>query len=404
MRDPALLIFTSGTTGLPKAAWVSHYRIVMWSEWFAAIMDATPQDRLYDCLPMYHSIGGVVAVGAMLAAGGTTIVRRTFSAGGFWPDVAASRATIFQYIGELCRFLVDAPGTAMEPAHALRLICGNGLREPVWRAFAARFAIPRVIEFYAATEGSFSLFNLEGRPGAIGRIPGFMAHRSPVALVRVDPTTEQPVRGPDGFCLRCSPDEPGEAIGAIAGNSGAARFEGYTDAAASARKVLRDVFTAGDTWYRTGDLMKQDRQGFYIFVDRIGDTFRWKGENVSTTEVADVLGLAPGVVEAAVYGVEVQGAEGRVGMAALVTGPGFTLAALHDHAAANLPRYARPLFLRLCPQLAMTGSFRQMKADLRSAGYDPDACADPLFFDDGVTYVALDAALRLKIGAGTVRL
>ena len=411
LADPALLIYTSGTTGLPKAAHVSHYRIMMWSEWFAGLMDARTDDRLYDCLPMYHSVGGVVAVGAMLVSGGAIIVRKGLSARGFWADVAASRATIFQYIGELCRYLLAAPECQGAPPHALRLAVGNGLRADVWRAFEQRFAIPRIVEFYAATEGSFSLFNLEGEPGAIGRIPRFMAHRAAVALVAFDVEREAPVRDSDGFCRRCGADEVGEAIGQVAIDRSAAdaeklatRFEGYTDDAANERKLLRDVFAKGDVWFRTGDLMRRDARGFYYFVDRIGDTFRWKGENVATSEVADVLAACPGIAEASVYGVAVPGADGRAGMAAIVAGPALDLAALHAHVAARLPRYARPVFLRLRERLAITGTFKVQKADDMRDGFDPSRVADALFLDDGTAYVPLDACVHAAIVQGMARL
>ena len=410
LRDPALLIYTSGTTGLPKAARVSHFRIMMWSEWFAGIMDARQDDRLYDCLPMYHAVGGVVAVGAMLAAGGTVIVRRGFSASRFWPDVAQSGATIFQYIGELCRYLVATPEQETDRAHSLRLCCGNGLRAEVWTALAGRFAIPRIIEFYAATEGSFSLFNLEGKPGAIGRIPPFMAHRSPVALVRHDVVTERPFRDADGFCIPCAPGEAGEAIGRLSRDAKddakdlATRFEGYTSAEESERKVLRDVFAPGDRWFRTGDLMTRDRQGFFVFADRIGDTFRWKGENVSTAEVADALAVYAGVVDVTVYGVPVASADGRAGMAALVIDDAFDLAALPRHLETRLPSYARPVFLRILPSLDRTETFRPKKHALVAEGCDPQVIADRMFVQEGDAYRPLDAARFALIAEGAIRL
>ncbi len=403
LRDEALLIYTSGTTGLPKAARVSHLRVMMWSQWFAGIMDARPEDRLYDCLPMYHSIGGVAAVGAMLAAGGCVVVRRGFSASRFWGDVAASGATIFQYIGELCRYLLAAPPGDADRAHGLRLCCGNGLRGDVWPTFEARFAIARIIEFYAATEGSFSLFNLEGKVGAIGRIPSFMAHRSPVALVRFDAEAERPARGPDGFCVRCGTGEAGEALGEIAAGADR-RFEGYSDADSSRDKVLRDVFEAGDSWFRTGDLMKRDAAGFFFFVDRVGDTFRWRAENVSCTAVTEAIESCPGVIAASVYGVTVPGTEGRAGMAAVAATEGFDPAVLRAHLAARLPRYARPLFLRVAGAMAMTATFKPRKAALVAENYDPARVADPLLFDDGARYVPLDAALHAAIVSGAVRL
>ena len=215
LDSTALYIYTSGTTGLPKAAHVSHYRLMRWSQWFAGLMDTRPEDRMYDCLPLYHSVGGVVAVGALLVSGGSVVIRSRFSASDFWRDVKDERCTLFQYIGELCRYLVNAPAQPLETEHSLRLACGNGLRPEVWDAFKTRFRIPRILEYYASTEGNFSLYNCEGKPGSIGRIPSFLSHRLPVALLRVAPDTSEPVRGADGFCEPCGADEAGEAVGLI---------------------------------------------------------------------------------------------------------------------------------------------------------------------------------------------
>ena len=406
VRDPALLIYTSGTTGLPKAARVSHHRVMSWSCWFAGMLDVRPDDRLYDCLPMYHSVGGVVATGAILVSGGAVVIARKFSAGRFWDDVVRWDCTLFQYIGELCRYLVQAPPNADERRHRLRIACGNGLSGAVWTAFQDRFAIPRIVEFYAATEGNFSLFNVEGEPGAIGRVPGFMAHRFPAALVAYDPQTGQPARGADGLCIRCARGESGEAIGRIASADPAHRFEGYTNAAETEKKVLRDVFEPGDAWLRTGDLMRLDARGFFHFVDRVGETFRWKGENVSAGEVAAVIDACPGVETCAVYGVSVPGAEGRAGMAAIVAGSGFDVARLRAHLAQALPAYARPLFLRLAPALAITETFKKASHRLAAQGFDPAEVADPLFFEDPAVgaYVPLDAPLFERIVRGAVRL
>jgi fatty-acyl-CoA synthase len=408
VRDPALLIYTSGTTGLPKAARVSHHRVMSWSGWFAGMMDAGPDDRLYDCLPMHHSVGGVVATGALLVGGGSVVVAPKFSASRFWDDVARWECTLFQYIGELCRYLVMAPASANERRHKLRMACGNGLRADVWTSFQERFAIPRILEFYAATEGNFSLYNVEGQPGAIGRVPAFMAHRFPAVLARFDPELGAPMRGADGFCIRCAPGEVGEAIGRISDGEGdpAQRFEGYTSAVDSEKKVLRDVFEPGDAWVRTGDLMRTDAKGFFYFVDRIGDTFRWKGENVATGEVAEVIMACPGVAGAVVYGVSVPGADGKAGMAAVSPTEGFDLGVLRARLAAALPAYARPLFLRLTPDLEVTETFKRKTGDLVAEGFDPGRIADPLFFDDPEigAYRPLDAGLFAKIGAGAVRL
>ncbi|HEV3182630.1 MAG TPA: long-chain-acyl-CoA synthetase [Steroidobacteraceae bacterium] len=406
LADRALCIYTSGTTGLPKAANVSHFRLMQWSHWFAGLIDVQPADRMYDCLPLYHSVGGVVATGATLVGGGAVVLRERFSASGFWQDVVAERCTLFQYIGELCRYLLASPPQAEESRHALRLACGNGLRADVWREFQQRFRIPQILEYYAATEGNFSLYNCEGRAGAIGRIPPFLAHRLPVALVKFDLETQAPARDPDGRCVRCAPHEAGEALGQILSENGATRFEGYTDDAASAQKTLRDVFAPGDTWYRTGDLMRQDEQGFFYFVDRVGDTFRWKGENVSTTEVAGVIAACPGVADAAVYGVSVSGTEGRAGMAALVVAPDFDLGELRRALMKRLPDYARPLFIRFVRALELTGTFKLRKQELALEGYDPARVRDALYMDDATrnAYVPLDAELYARVQAGKLRL
>jgi len=408
LADRALYIYTSGTTGLPKAASVSHHRIMQWSHWFAGLIDAQPSDRMYNCLPLYHSIGGVVATCAPLVGGGAVVIRERFSASRFWDDVAEHGCTLFQYIGELCRYLAAASPHPRETQHRLRLACGNGLRPDVWPAFQERFHIPRILEFYAATEGSFSLYNCEGKPGAIGRVPPFLSHRFPVALVKLDIDSGQPLRGADGFCLRCAADEPGEAIGKLSGGAPSldGRFEGYTDPQASERKILRDVFAPGDAWYRTGDLMRKDRAGFFYFVDRLGDTFRWKGENVSTTEVEEAIAACPGVTETVVYGVAVPGADGRTGMAAIVAGEGFDLAGLAAHLAERLPDYARPLFVRLCGEIATTGTFKPRKRALAAAGYDPAATSDRLYVCDRTqeAFVPLDAELYQRIQRGEMRL
>jgi fatty-acyl-CoA synthase len=406
LADRALCIYTSGTTGLPKAANVSHYRLMQWSHWFAGLIDVQPSDRMYNCLPMYHSVGGVVATLAPLVGGAAVVLRERFSASAFWQDVCAERCTLFQYIGELCRYLVNSPVQPAETQHALRLACGNGLRGDVWPEFQQRFRIPQILEYYAATEGNFSLYNCEGRVGAIGRIPPFLTHRVPVALVKFDVAAAMPARDAAGRCVRCSPDEAGEAIGQIAGAGGTTRFEGYTDAAASGKKILRDVFAPGDAWYRTGDLMRQDEQGFFYFVDRVGDTFRWKGENVSTTEVAGVIASVAHVSDVAVYGVEVPRSDGRAGMAALVVEDGFELAELRRILAARLPAYARPLFIRIVGAIELTGTFKLKKQDLAVQGYDPGRISDALYIDDAGrdAFTRFDATLFQRLQAGALRL
>ena len=408
IEDRALYIYTSGTTGLPKAANVNHYRVMLASYAFAGVMDTRPTDRMYDCLPLYHTAGGVVATGALLAKGGSVVIRDKFSAREFWDDVVRWDCTCFQYIGELCRYLVNSPPSPKEREHHLRLACGNGLRPDVWPQFKRRFRIPQIIEFYAATEGNVSLFNFDGKEGAVGRLPWWIAARFPTKIVRFDPESQQPVRDERGFCIECEVDEPGEVIGKIMKDASrpGQRFEGYANETETNRKIMHDVFKKGDVWFRTGDLMRKDKNGNFYFVDRIGDTFRWKGENVSTTEVEEAVGRFDGVLETNVYGVQISGHEGRAGMAAIVAKDNLNLTALHDYIAQQLPEYARPVFLRIRKDNDVTSTFKQKKINLVKEGFDPGRIADPVYFNDPQrkAFVRLDPALYERINSGELRL
>ena len=399
--DCALYIYTSGTTGVSKAAKVSHARVMQWSHWFAGMMDVRSSDRMYNCLPMFHSVGGVLATGAVLVGGGSVVIRERFSARQFWSDVVGGDCTLFQYIGELCRYLLHSEPQSHETEHRIRMACGNGLRPDVWNAFQERFRIPHILEFYAATEGNVSLVNVEGKPGAIGRIPPFLAHRFPAALVKYDAEAEAPVRDARGRCVRCAPNEVGEAIGPLPKDQSnvGRRFEGYTNEEASERKILRDVFERGDSWFRTGDLMRRDEDGYFYFVDRIGDTFRWKGENVATSEVAEAICGFCGIKEANVYGVAIPGTDGRAGMATIVADDRLDLAAFRRHLVDHLPDHARPLFLRVRDALAVTATFKHTKSALVREGYDPAAIDDALYFNDRErqAFIPLDKALYHRI-------
>jgi fatty-acyl-CoA synthase len=406
--DRALYIYTSGTTGLPKAANVSHARVMQWSHWFAGMMEVQPFDRMYNCLPMYHSVGGVQAPGALLVAGGSVVVREKFSASSFWIDTLRWDCTLFQYIGELCRYLLHAAPSAQEAEHRIRLACGNGLAPEIWDTFKERFHIPRILEFYAATEGCVSLFNVEGKRGAIGHIPQYLAHRYSPVLVLFDVKTGEPARNEQGRCIRCAVNEAGEAISKFVDDPSNVgnRFEGYTAKEDSERKILRDVFEPGDAWIRTGDLMRKDRKGFFYFVDRIGDTFRWKGENVAASEVSEAICTFPGVKHANVYGVAVPGADGRAGMATLVASNELDLAGFRKHLASRLPPYARPLFLRIRSAVDVTGTFKYSRTELLLQGYNPIASTDPLYFDhsESGAFVRLDNELYDRIQRGGIRL
>ena len=404
-HDRAYYIYTSGTTGNPKAARITHHRWSNMSGAFQAAANAKPTDRMFLVLPLYHSAGGVAALGTALRSGASTVIQKKFSASNFWKDVNRYEATLFQYIGELCRYLLNAPEQPGEKTHKLRMVIGNGLRPDIWEEFVERFNIPVVSEFYGATEGNISLLNIGGKAGAIGRIPNYLAKSLPVKLVKFDVVTEEPIRGADGLCIECDVDEAGEAIGKIDPNDPKTKFEGYSDKAATDKKILRDVFQKGDCYFRSGDLLKKDADGYFYFVDRIGDTFRWKGENVATSEISEVVAAFPGIKEANVYGVAIDGQDGRAGMASIVAEGDIDFKKLAEHVTSELASYARPLFLRLSPEMEITGTFKHRKVDLVKDGFNPDTIAEPLYFYDSAecNYVPLDKSLYDNIQQGEVR-
>ncbi|MFZ2028924.1 MAG: long-chain-acyl-CoA synthetase [Vitreimonas sp.] len=404
-KEVALYIYTSGTTGMPKAARITHMRTQLYMRAFAAATNANAQDRVYCALPLYHSTGGLCGVGSALLNGGTLVLRRKFSASHFWDDIADHDCTIFVYIGELCRYLVNQPPHPKERAHHLRLAFGNGMRPEVWTEFQSRFGVPDILEFYGSTEGNVSMFNFDGQPGAIGRVPPYLRSRFSVKLVRFDVESETPMRGADGLCMECAPGEVGEAVGLI-GADARSNYTGYADKTASERKILHNAFAQGDAWFRTGDLMRQDADGYFYFVDRIGDTFRWKGENVSTTEVAEAVSRYPGVAEANVYGVSIAKLDGRAGMVAITPGDDFDLQGLRAFLHRELPNYARPIFVRITPAIETTGTFKYRKVDLVSDGFDPAKIEHNLYFDDPVEqkYVVVTPPLYAQIQGGAFKL
>ncbi len=404
-KDRAFFIYTSGTTGLPKAANFSHMRMLFMITGFIGALTPGRHDRIYNPLPLYHATGGVCAVGIVFLSGGAMILKRKFSLNEFWNDIHRYDATMFAYIGELCRWLLNAPPGPHERDHHIRVITGNGLRPEIWKRFQDRFAIPRIVEFYGATEGNVAMLNYDGTVGAVGRVPDYLEWLLPTRVVRFDVEREMPVRDANGLCVECGPDEAGEAVGRISMRAGR-NFEGYTKAADTEKKILHDVFARGDAWFRTGDLMRRDAHGYFYFVDRIGDTFRWKGENVATSEVAEALSSIPGIREVNIYGVKVPGADGRAGMAALVVDGGFDITGLAERLESHLATYARPVFLRLQPQIEVTATFKQRKVDLVREGFDPSAIADPLYWFDPETrrYERLDVVRYADIVEDRVKL
>jgi fatty-acyl-CoA synthase len=404
-KDIALFIYTSGTTGLPKAAKITHVKIRGTARTSKALVRINSADRVYITLPLYHITGGGLGLVGALSVGATIILRRKFSATEFWDDVADNNASLFVYIGELCRYLLSAPDHPKQNAHELRAGFGNGLRGEVWRPFVERFGVPTMRELYGSTEGNVTFLNLDGTIGAIGQMPAWMGSKIGMELVKFDVVEERPIRGEDGFCIRADVDEAGEVLGKIT-DVGRQSFSGYHDKKATQAKILTDVFEQGDKWFRTGDLVRRDADNYLYFVDRVGDTFRWKGENVATNEVADVMSKYPGVELANVYGVEVPGFEGKAGMAALTVGPDFSMAGFADHLRAGLPAYAVPLFLRIQPEAETTGTFKFRKVELVKQGFDPEHTDDPIWFLEPSRdqFIALDGHVHTRIVKGDYRL
>ncbi|MEO0591401.1 MAG: long-chain-acyl-CoA synthetase [Pseudomonadota bacterium] len=403
--DNVLFIYTSGTTGLPKAAKISHMRLRGTARFANILGGVEAGDRVYNTLPLYHMTGGCMGTAGALTYGATIILRRKLSVTGFWEDVADYGANKFVYIGELCRYLLNAPAHPRERDHKLELGFGNGLRGEVWGPFVERFGVGEMREFYGSTEGNVSFMNLDGTVGSIGRLPSYMEKRIGVKIVKFDVIEEEPIRGPDGFCQPADPDEPGEALGRI-GTSGREAFKGYHDKKATEQKILTDVFEIGDKWFRTGDLVRRDADGYVYFVDRIGDTYRWKGENVATNEVSDVVSKYPGIETANAYGVEVPGADGRAGMVAVTVHDGFEMSGLAEHCKEHLPPYAVPLFVRVQPQAQTTGTFKFRKVELVKDGFDLAKIEDPVWFLEpgSPEFVRMGDAHQERIAAGEYRL
>ncbi len=398
-EDLALLMFTSGTTGLPKAARITNRRWAMAALGAAASCRLTPRDTVYCCLPLHHSTGQLVAVGGALVGGARLALAEKFSVRSFWSEVRHVGATVVVYVGELCRYLTKAPVQDGEGNHPVRLLVGNGMRPEVWQAVLERFGPVRIVEFYGSTEGNAVLANMSGdKPGSVGRP---VWHSGELALARYDVASGELLRQPDGFAARCEADEPGLLLARVGTEHPSEFFDGYVSREASDSKLMRGVFAADDVWFNSGDLLRADADGDYWFVDRVGDTFRWKGENVSTEQVAAVLARSPHVAMVAVYGVELAHREGRAGMAAIELTPGsaFDGAEMFQRVTDNLFDAARPRFIRVTEELELTDSLKVKKAVLGAEGADPARIADAVYHLDteNETYTRLtpDAHRRL---------
>lgn len=405
VSDDYVLIYTSGTTGLPKPCKISHARGIVAAAGFGPLFFGfVPGDKLYNVLPLYHSNALLLGTGGCILTRTPMAMRASFSAKAFWTDVQRYRATAMIYIGELCRYLLNTPPCEAEKNNPIRIALGNGMRPDVWEPFQKRFGIETIREFYGATEAPTILVNLAGKPGAVGRVPA--RRLSKLRIVRYDVDRDDYLRDANGLCIECRPNEVGELLVRLSDKplSAISEFRGYTDAAATDKKIVHDVFAHGDQYFRSGDLMRYDEDDFFYFVDRIGDTYRWKGENVSTAEVADVLSQTPGVKETTVLGVHVPGMEGQAGLAALVLENGHFDPQTFWKVAQELPSYAQPRFVRILENIDKTGTFKIQKIVLKKEGIDPVAQAGHLYVrqDDG--YAPLTKELWSEIAAGGGRL
>ena len=394
--DTFAFVFTSGTTGLPKAAIVRNQKVVGGGCVFGRLMhQSRAGDVIYVPLPLFHSNPLCCGWGAALATGAAMALRRKLSVSAFWDDVHAFRATSFVYVGEVGRYLTGAPPHPRERDHRLRVAVGNGMAPDVWERFQERFAVPVVREFYGSTEGNAFLLNVEGRPGFIGRLaPGQV-------IVACDPATGAIIRNEKGRGRKVRAGEAGLLIGRL---TPVIAFDGYVDRGATDDKILRDVLWKGDAWFDSGDLIRLHPGRWASFVDRMGQTYRWKGENVSTAEVAAVLRALPGVEDAVVYGVAVPHAEGRAGMCALRLTDGFALDDVLAASRGALGAHQRPQFVRLLDGGGhLTETFKHRVNVYREQGFDPSATSDRLFLVERGASVPLDPALYAEIAAGTVR-
>ncbi|XP_067114307.1 long-chain fatty acid transport protein 6 [Osmerus mordax] len=405
LKTPILYIFTSGTTGLPKAAVITHIQSLKAAAGFWAY-GATQNDVVYTPLPLYHSAASMIGIGGTILLGATCVLKKKFSASQFWSDCRNYDVTIFQYIGELCRYLCNQPEIEGEKVHKVHMGVGNGLRQDVWREFHRRFGEIRMCELYGSTEGNLCFMNHIGKIGVVGRSNFFYKLIFKYDLVKYDIIKDEPVHDKQGFCQHVKKGDTGLLLSKVGPTS---PFFGYAGSKQlTEKKLMRNVFVKGDAYFNTGDLMAEDDEDFICFKDRVGDTFRWKGENVATTEVTEVLGLVDFIQEANVYGVEIPGNEGRAGMAAIIVRPNCTFDGkkLFDYAMKHLPAYARPLFIRIQESMEMTGTFKQQKFRLVEAGFNPSTFSDLLYFLDysEKSYIPLTDSIYESILAGEWKL
>ncbi|XP_044315765.1 long-chain fatty acid transport protein 4 [Drosophila rhopaloa] len=380
-HDKLVYIYTSGTTGLPKAAVISHSRYLFIAAGIHYTMGFQEEDVFYTPLPLYHTAGGIMCMGQSVLFGSTVSIRKKFSASNYFADCAKYNATVGQYIGEMARYILATKPSEYDQKHRVRLVFGNGLRPQIWPQFVERFNIAKVGEFYGATEGNANIMNHDNTVGAIGFVSRILPKIYPISIIRADQDTGEPIRDKNGLCQLCSPNEPGVFIGKIVKGNPSREFLGYVDEKASAKKIVKDVFKHGDMAFLSGDLLVADEKGYLYFKDRTGDTFRWKGENVSTSEVEAQVSNVAGYKDTVVYGITIPHTEGRAGMAAIYDPDReLDLDTFAGSLAKVLPAYARPQIIRLLTKVDLTGTFKLRKVDLQKEGYDPALIKDSLYY------------------------
>lgn len=405
-EDKLLFIYTSGTTGMPKAAVITNLRFQFMVYGIFEMTGLSSNDIVYNTLPLYHTAGGIIGVGGVLTFGFSMALRKKFSASNFWSDCIKYNCTVAQYIGEICRFLLLTPPRPEDTQHKIRYMFGNGLRPQIWTDFAERFNVSGLGEIYGATESNANLVNMDCRIGAVGFVPRIATFLYPVTLIRCDEVTGEVIRDENGRCTHCKPGEPGVFIGKINPKHAARSFAGYADKKASDKKILRNVFRDGDQYFDSSDVLVMDVYGYYYFMDRTGDTFRYRGENVSTTEVEGIIMKIAGLNDCVVYGVDIPNMDGKAGMAAIVD-PNIeaNLAKLSNGLKSKLPAYSRPVFIRQLESLPMTGTFKLKKRDLQLEGFDVDKIKDKIYLanKDG-TYSLLTREKCEAIQSGKLQL
>jgi len=400
--DNLFYIFTSGTTGFPKAAVIKHGRYIMAGIGSHYMQSFKDNDILYTALPFYHSAAGIIGIGHAIVSGTSIAFRKKFSASNFWKDCIKFKATKAQYIGEICRYLLTQPISPEEKLHKVELMYGNGLRREIWTEFTTRFNIAQICEIYGSTEGNCYLVNIDNTVGAVGFLPRLLKPLVSMRIIKVDKETGEPLRNSKtGLTIECEPNEAGELIGIIKEGDPIKDFQGYTDKESRNKKLVRDVAKKGDAAFRSGDILVMDEYGYIYFKDRQGDTFRWKGENVSTAEVESVVSKVSNLKDAVVYGVQIPGTEGRAGMTAIVDEDNsLDLNILAFEMEKHLPSYARPLFVRVINQIDMTGTYKMKKLALQEEGFDITKISDRIYFYLNGKYVSLGQELYTSIISG----